>query len=145
MRRSDGSRGARRALRAATVLPVLGPGGLLIDLQLPEKASIYATRDVSGRFDALLKADPGVDHWSSYVGRGAVHFYIGPRPDQVRAIAFKVAEMLGYDHDAQTSRYIKELSKGFAAFCPQDVPPTLANLPRAGVAIDEARTRPSQG
>src|SRR4030095_7640200 len=112
MRRSDGSRGARQALRAATVLPVLGPGGLLIDLRLLEKASISATRDVSGRFDALLKADPDVDHWSSYVGRGAVHFYIGPRPDQVRAIAFKVAEMLGYNHDAKDSRYIKELSKG---------------------------------
>jgi multidrug efflux pump subunit AcrB len=49
---------------------------LLVDLQLPESASIYATRDVAGRFDALLKGDPDVDHWSTYVGRGAVRFYL---------------------------------------------------------------------
>ena len=49
---------------------------LLIDLQLPENASIYATRDVSARFDSLLKGDPDVDHWSTYVGQGAVRFYL---------------------------------------------------------------------
>ena len=49
---------------------------LLVDLQLPENASIYATRDVSARLDELLKGDPDVDHWSTYVGRGAVRFYL---------------------------------------------------------------------
>ena len=137
---------------------------LLVDLQLPENASIYATRDVSARFDALLKGDADVDHWSTYVGRGAVRFYLplnvqlpndffaqavvvtkgleqrervkaklekalanefpsvigrvyplelgppvgwplqyrvsGPEPAEVRAIAFKVAGILGDDPDA---------------------------------------------
>ena len=132
---------------------------LLVDLQLPENASIYATRDVSARLDKLLKGDPDVDHWSTYVGQGAVRFYLplnvqlpndffaqavvvtkgleqrervkakleqalatdfpsvvgrvyplelgppvgwplqyrvsGPEPDQVRAIAFKVAQVMG--------------------------------------------------
>ena len=50
---------------------------LLVDLQLPENASIYATRDISARLDKLLKADQDVDHWSTYVGQGAVrHFRI---------------------------------------------------------------------
>jgi multidrug efflux pump len=49
---------------------------LLIDLQLPENGSIYATRDVSARFDKLLTGDPDVDHWSTYVGQGAVRFYL---------------------------------------------------------------------
>ena len=49
---------------------------LLVDLQLPENASIYATRDVSARLDKLLKGDPDVDHWSAYVGQGAVRFYL---------------------------------------------------------------------
>jgi multidrug efflux pump subunit AcrB len=49
---------------------------LLVDLQLPENASIYATRDVSARFDSLLKGDPDVEHWSTYVGQGAVRFYL---------------------------------------------------------------------
>jgi multidrug efflux pump subunit AcrB len=142
---------------------------LLVDMQLPENASIYATREASARFDALLKGDPDVDHWSTYVGRGAVRFYLplnvqlpndfftqavivtkgleqrdrvkaklekalasdfpnaigrvyplelgppvgwplqyrvsGPRPDQVRAIAFKVAGILGDDPDAWNVNY----------------------------------------
>ena len=142
---------------------------LLVDLQLPENASIYATRDVSARFDSLLKGDPDVDHWSTYVGQGAVRFYLplnvqlpndffaqavvvtkglaerervraklekalanefpslvarvyplelgppvgwplqyrvsGPRPAEVRAIAFKVADLLGADPDATNVHY----------------------------------------
>ena len=49
---------------------------LLVDLQLPENASIYATRDASARLDKLLKGDQDVDHWSTYVGQGAVRFYL---------------------------------------------------------------------
>ena len=49
---------------------------LLVDLQLPENASIYATRDASARVDQLLKGDRDVDHWSTYVGQGAVRFYL---------------------------------------------------------------------
>ena len=49
---------------------------LLVDLQLPENASIYATQDVSARVDKLLKGDQDVDHWSTYVGQGAVRFYL---------------------------------------------------------------------
>jgi multidrug efflux pump subunit AcrB len=142
---------------------------LLVDLQLPQNASIYATREVSGQIDELLKSDPDVDHWSTYVGRGAVRFYLpldvqlpndsfaqavvvtkgleqrervkarlekalasefpsvvgrvyplelgppvgwplqyrvsGPRPDEVRANAFKVAEVLGSDADVQNVHY----------------------------------------
>ena len=49
---------------------------LLVDLQLPQNASIYATRDISARLDKLLKGDQDVDHWSTYVGQGAVRFYL---------------------------------------------------------------------
>lgn len=49
---------------------------LLVDLQLPENASIYATRDFSVQLDKLLESDPDVDHWSTYVGQGAVRFYL---------------------------------------------------------------------
>jgi multidrug efflux pump len=142
---------------------------LLVDLQLPQNASIYATREVSARVDELLKSDPDVDHWSTYIGRGAARFYLpldvqlpndsfsqavvvtkgleqrervkarleqalatefpsvvgrvyplelgppvgwplqyrvsGPRPEEVRAIAFKVAEVLGSDPDAKNVHY----------------------------------------
>ncbi|MBV9965296.1 MAG: efflux RND transporter permease subunit, partial [Alphaproteobacteria bacterium] len=49
---------------------------LLVDLQLPENASIYATQEVSARLDKLLKGDEDVDHWSTDVGQGAVRFYL---------------------------------------------------------------------
>ena len=49
---------------------------LLVDLRLPQNASIYATETVAGRFDAALKDDPDVARWSTYVGRGAIRFYL---------------------------------------------------------------------
>ncbi len=49
---------------------------LLVDLQLPENASIYATESVSARLDKLLEGDQDVDHWSTYAGQGAVRFYL---------------------------------------------------------------------
>jgi len=142
---------------------------LLVDLQLPENASIYATQKVSAAVDKLLNGDPDVDHWSTDVGEGAVRFYLplnvqlpndffaqlvvvtkgiaqrervkakleqalatefpsvvgrvyplelgppvgwplqyrvsGPEPDQVRAIAFKVAEDLGSTPGASNVNY----------------------------------------
>jgi len=142
---------------------------LLVDLQLPTNASIYATQEVAARLDKLLKSDQDVDHWSTYVGQGAVRFYLplnvqlpndffaqavvvtkglqqrervkarlehalatefpsavgrvyplelgppvgwplqyrvsGPEPDQVRAIAFQVAEEIGSTPGAENVNY----------------------------------------
>jgi multidrug efflux pump len=142
---------------------------LLVDLQLPENASIYATQDLSARVDKLLKGDKDIDHWSTDVGQGAVRFYLplnvqlpndffaqlvvvtkglqqrerlkarleqalasefpnavgrvyplelgppvgwplqyrvsGPQPEQVRAIAFKVAQALGSASGAENVNY----------------------------------------
>jgi multidrug efflux pump subunit AcrB len=49
---------------------------LLIDLRLPQNASIYASSDASQRLDHILKGDPDVARWSAYVGRGAIRFYL---------------------------------------------------------------------
>jgi multidrug efflux pump subunit AcrB len=49
---------------------------LLVDLTLPQNTSIYASEDAAERLDGLLKNDPDVDHWSTYVGRGAIRFYL---------------------------------------------------------------------
>ena len=49
---------------------------LLVDLRLPQNASIYASEEVAGRLDGLLKGDPDVERWSTYVGRGAIRFYL---------------------------------------------------------------------
>lgn len=49
---------------------------LMVDLQLRQNASIYGADDAAKQFDALLSNDPDVSHWSSYVGRSAVRFYL---------------------------------------------------------------------
>ena len=49
---------------------------LIVDLRLRQDASMYMTDKVSQRLDALLRDDDEIDHWSSYVGRGAVRFYL---------------------------------------------------------------------
>ena len=49
---------------------------LLVDLRLPQNASIYASEAVVDRFDAALKDDADVARWSTYVGRGAIRFYL---------------------------------------------------------------------
>ncbi len=49
---------------------------LLVDLRLPQNASIYASESVVERFDAALKDDDDVARWSTYVGRGAIRFYL---------------------------------------------------------------------
>ncbi|GIL39687.1 efflux RND transporter permease subunit [Roseiterribacter gracilis] len=48
----------------------------LVDIKLPQNVSLEASRDLSARVDQLLAQDRDVDHWSSYVGRGAVRFYL---------------------------------------------------------------------
>ena len=49
---------------------------LLVDLTLPQNASIYATEEAVDRLEALLADDPDVERWSSYIGRGAIRFYL---------------------------------------------------------------------
>jgi multidrug efflux pump subunit AcrB len=49
---------------------------LLVDLRLPENASILATDEVAARLDTVLKNDADVASFSTYIGRGAIRFYL---------------------------------------------------------------------
>jgi len=49
---------------------------LLVDLKLQDNASIYATRDVARAFDAVLAKDADIERFSTYVGQGAIRFYL---------------------------------------------------------------------
>jgi multidrug efflux pump len=49
---------------------------LLVDISLPQNASIHASEAAAKRFDAALKSDADVARWSTYVGRGAIRFYL---------------------------------------------------------------------
>jgi multidrug efflux pump subunit AcrB len=49
---------------------------ILVDFHLPQHGSINATRETMDRFEQALADDPDVLRWSSYVGKGAVRFYL---------------------------------------------------------------------
>ncbi len=49
---------------------------VLVDLTLPQNATIAETKAQMDRFEATLKDDADVTSWSSYVGQGAVRFYL---------------------------------------------------------------------
>jgi multidrug efflux pump len=49
---------------------------LVVDMNLTQGSSIYATDRAARKLDKILKDDPDIDHWSSYVGQGAIRFYL---------------------------------------------------------------------
>ncbi|SFK01411.1 Multidrug efflux pump subunit AcrB [Methylocapsa palsarum] len=49
---------------------------LVVDLSLPQNVSIFASDTAAAKLDAILTGDPDVERWSTYVGRGAIRFYL---------------------------------------------------------------------
>ncbi|MBK5965852.1 ACR family transporter [Thiocystis minor] len=53
---------------------------LLVDLQLPQNASIHATERLVNEFEQILREDPEfapeIERWSTYIGEGAIRFYL---------------------------------------------------------------------
>jgi multidrug efflux pump subunit AcrB len=86
MRRRGLTIGATLALLLAAVLalklvpqqffPSSDRPELLVDLTLSRSASIYASASVTTRLEKLLKDDADIDHWTAYIGQGAVRFYL---------------------------------------------------------------------
>lgn len=49
---------------------------LLINVTLPQSASIHATEETVKRIEAILKDEADIAYWTFYVGQGAVRFYL---------------------------------------------------------------------
>ncbi|MDF0729421.1 efflux RND transporter permease subunit [Pseudomonas entomophila] len=49
---------------------------ILVDLNLPQNASIEETRKAVDRLEAKIKDDPDLVRWSTYIGQGAIRFYL---------------------------------------------------------------------
>jgi multidrug efflux pump len=53
---------------------------LLVNLQLPQNASIHATERLVDEFEQILREDPDfapeIERWSTYIGQGAIRFYL---------------------------------------------------------------------
>ena len=73
---------------------------LVVDLTLPHNASIYASEDAATRLGALLAEDEDVDRWSTYIGRGAVRFYL-PLDVQLANDFFTQTVIVATDVDAR--------------------------------------------
>lgn len=77
---------------------------LLVDLQLPQNASIHATERLVNRFEEFLRNDPNfapeIERWSTYIGQGAIRFYL-PLNVQLANPFFAQAVIVSKDIDAR--------------------------------------------
>jgi multidrug efflux pump subunit AcrB len=73
---------------------------LLVNMTLRQGVSIDATIDVTKRFDELLKSDADIDHWSVYIGRGAIRFYL-PLDEQLENDFFAQAVVVTKSAEAR--------------------------------------------
>lgn len=92
---------------------------LMVDLTLPQNASIYASEGAAEKLDGLLKGDPDVDRWSTYVGRGAIRFYL-PLDVQLPNDFFTQAVIVAKDVAAR-ERLHKKLETALAEQFPSAV------------------------
>lgn len=79
---------------------------LLVDLTLPQNSSIFASESTASRFDAVLRGDPDVARWSTYVGRGAIRFYL-PLDVQLPNSFFSQAVIVAKDVAARERLRVK--------------------------------------
>ncbi|WP_416421533.1 efflux RND transporter permease subunit [Pseudomonas sp. App30] len=49
---------------------------VLVELNLPQNSSINETRKAVDKLEASLKDDPDIARWSTYIGQGAIRFYL---------------------------------------------------------------------
>lgn len=73
---------------------------LLVDMTLPQSSSIAETRLQMDRFEKTLAGDADIVRWSSYVGRGAVRFYL-PLDEQLSNPFFGQVVIVTRDIDAR--------------------------------------------
>ncbi len=86
---------------------------LLVDLRLPQNASIAASQAAAEQLDDLLRDDPDVAHWSTNVGRGAIRFYL-PLSVELPNAFFSQAVIVAKDVPARErlrARLEKELAE----------------------------------
>ena len=82
---------------------------LLVDLTLPQDSSIAETEKQMNRLEKVLVGDKDIVRWSSYVGRGAVRFYL-PLDEQLANPFFGQVVIVTTDVDAR-QRVAARLSK----------------------------------
>jgi multidrug efflux pump subunit AcrB len=95
---------------------------LLVEVTLPQNASIFASEQVAQRLDAALAADPDVARWSTYVGRGAIRFYL-PLNVQLGLSFFTQAVVVAKDLPAR-----ERLHRRLEALLAEDFPAAVSRV-----------------
>ncbi|MGY2046664.1 efflux RND transporter permease subunit [Methylobacterium sp. JK268] len=95
---------------------------LVVDLTLPQGASIHASDDAAKRLDRFLKGHPDVAQWSTYVGRGAVRFYL-PLNVQLPNDFFAQAVVVAHDVPGRD-----RLRDRLGAFLAEELPEAVARV-----------------
>jgi multidrug efflux pump subunit AcrB len=95
---------------------------LLVDMTLPQDSSIAETQKQMDRLEKAFAGDNDIVRWSSYVGRGAVRFYL-PLDEQLGNPFFGQVVIVAKDYEARL-RLTDRLKKlGRAEFVGIDVFP----------------------
>ncbi|MBV7563203.1 efflux RND transporter permease subunit [Pseudomonas sp. sia0905] len=82
---------------------------LLVDLNLPQNASINETRAQVDRLEATLQGDDDIARWSTYIGQGALRFYL-PLDQQLQNPFYAQLVIVAKDIDAR-DRLVAKLNK----------------------------------
>lgn len=88
---------------------------ILVDLNLPQNASIDETRKAVDKLEATLKDDPDIVRWSTYVGQGAIRFYL-PLDQQLQNPYYAQLVIVAKDFETRTAlsdRLRERLRKDF--------------------------------
>lgn len=82
---------------------------ILVDLNLPQNASINETRAQVDRLEASLQGDEDITRWSTYIGQGALRFYL-PLDQQLQNPFYAQLVIVAKDIDAR-DRLVAKLNK----------------------------------
>jgi len=82
---------------------------ILVDLNLPQNASINETRAQVDRLEASLQGDEDIARWSTYIGQGALRFYL-PLDQQLQNPFYAQLVIVAQDIDAR-DRLVAKLNK----------------------------------
>ncbi|NUU34581.1 efflux RND transporter permease subunit [Pseudomonas sp. C2B4] len=88
---------------------------ILVDLNLPQNASINETRKAVDKLEATLKGDPDIVRWSTYIGQGAIRFYL-PLDQQLQNPYYAQLVIVSKDFEARkalSARLRERLRKEF--------------------------------
>lgn len=92
---------------------------LLVDVSMPQNVSIHASRAAIDKLEEFLSTQEDVAHWSTYIGQGAIRFYL-PLNVQLANDFFSQLVVVTHDMEARL-RMEPKLLKFLAEELPESI------------------------